>query len=442
MMPHSIRRIYPVAVVLTLAVLSISARATNAAEVDTLSLPPYNPTLGILVRQALENHPSLSALDARHRAALEGVIPSQTWPDPQIMVGLTNVSATDLTLGDQAMSQLRLQVSQRIPWRGTLELSSDVTERSADIVNATIQSRRNSLAADVTLAGLDIYHTDRRVEIERAIAAMLRQMADATEPRVAVGAASQDDFISVTLEADVADVRLTELTDRRIALVASLETLLGDVSSNPLDSIDVGPMPSLVNTVRIYIDTAYATHPVLVRLRTELEREEVKQQLNERQRIPDPIVSASYGYRGDMAGVYSAAVGVSLPIWMDRRQNAQVRMSRELVEARRREVEVTELSISGRITSLIARIKATDTLRLRYADHLIPNAQQAVDAVSAGYVVGRTGLIDVLDSVRRLHMMRLEALKQEVSERVLFVSLEESLGSAARIADGSAAFTH
>jgi outer membrane protein, heavy metal efflux system len=442
MMPHSIRRIYPVAVVSTLAVLLISTRATNAADVETMSLPPHNPTLGVLVRQALENHPSLSALDARHRAALEGVTPARTWPDPQIMVGLTNVSATNLTLGDQAMSQLRLQVSQRIPWRGTLELSADVTERSADIVNATIHSRRNNLAADVTRAGLGIYHVDRRVEIERAITDMLRQMADAIEPRVAVGTASQDNFISITLEADAADARLTGLMDRRFALVASLEALLGDVSSKPLDSIDVGPIPSLVYDVREYIDTAYATHPVLARIRTELKREEVKRQLSERRRIPDPTVSASYGYRGDMAGVYSAAVGVSLPIWMDQRQNAQVRMSTELVEARRHEVEVAELSISGRITSLIARIKATDTLRLRYTDHLIPNAHQAVDAASAGYVVGRTGLIDVLDSVRRLHMMRLEALKQEVSERVLFVYLEEALGSAARIADGSAAFTH
>lgn len=397
-------------------------------------------TLRSLVDAALQNDPALTAISARTRAASENVSAASTWADPRLMVGLANIGATEWTVGSEGMAQVRLELSQQIPWRGTLGASKRVAEGDVNVVAAAEAVRRNELAADVAAAAIELYHLDERVRIEEAIFALYRSMAETVTARVETGGVSQENLIVMLLEVETADARLVELRDRRLALISNLNALLNRPATTRIDSIELGELATIPDDNATLTELAKRDHPGIAQQRLSVSRDEARQKLAESQRIPDPMVGVAYGYRGSMAGIYSVSLGIPLPVHMDNRQNARARASTEVVAAGRAQVDAAETEIGGRVHVLLDRLRSTHGLRIAYSESLVPRAEQAVDATLASYSVGRTSLISVLDAGRRLHRLRLEELQLEVLERTMFVSLEQLVGTAPQIATGNAMF--
>lgn len=417
----------------------IAALATSATSVPTQSADvnaalSRTPSLNQLVAHALARHPDFAALDAEQRGAFETIGPAGAWPDPQVMIGVMNVSATDWTVGTEPMAQLQLQVTQRIPRPSTLRHAREIAERDVSLAAVSIETRRNRLAADVARAGLDLYHLDERIAIEQTIVNRYREMNEAAEARATVGSISGDELTSVSLEMESAEAKLMELRDRRPAIVAEVNALVNRPVGAPIDRVIVGNLAPIPPVATDLIDTALVVQPDLVRGRIAVERAEANRRLVDALRIPDPAITAAYAWRGEMDGVYSVSAGISLPIQMDRTRNARVRQAAAMVEARQRILESAERDVIGRVDALVLRLHANAELLARYQSTLIPRAENVVEARLAGYAVGRTSLLAVLDAVRRLEYLHLEALGLEVTQRKLTITLQETLGSAAKLA--------
>lgn len=394
------------------------------------------PTLRAVVEYALANHPAIAAQTARWQADTEAIAPASTWHDPHVGVGLTNIGATDWTVGDQPMAQIRIQASQRVPWRGTLARARDVATHAASASQVAVDARRNDVAAAAGRSALGVYRLDRQVAVQRDISEMLRLMVLASEARVSVGAGRQEDLIGLTLEHETLEARIAEAGRRRPALVAAVNAALNRDPGTTLDSIVVAPLSGVPTDAESLIDTTLAAHPDIRRRRAMVRAAEFRVALAERRRISDPTLTAAYGYRADLDGVYSVGIAVPLPVHRDRRQDAAVRASARMAEAARRELEAVERAYVGGTESAAARLAASSELLVAYRERLIPRAHEVLDATYASYATGRTNLISVLDAVRRLHRLRLDAISLDVSSRMGAIELAHATGKAALLATG------
>jgi outer membrane protein TolC len=100
------------------------------------------------------------------------------------------------------MAQASLQVAQEIPIRGKLGLTHEAARADVARAEAMLARARNRIAAEVALAGLDIYELDRTVRIEIAIRDRFQEMVRAAEGQFAVGRAMQQDLVSMMLEVE------------------------------------------------------------------------------------------------------------------------------------------------------------------------------------------------------------------------------------------------
>ncbi len=398
-------------------------------------------TLATLVSEALANHPAISAAEASARAAEESVAPAGTWPDPMVGFGITNVGATDWSLGDQAMSQVTLQATQRIPWIGKLALRDEIADAGVRMAEARVAAQRDNLSLSVARKALAIYRLDGTLGIEASMLAAFRQMSLAAEGRVAVGAVPQDDLVSIMLDTEASQTRIHALRNRRPGLVANVNELLDRSLSTRFDSLAAGELPDVPTDTAALAAMALRHRPRIALAREMVAQAEDRRLLAIRNRIPDPVATARYGYRGDKTGVYHTSVGIALPIWMGRRQDAAVRAAGEVLRQRELLVRSSELETAGAVVALVARLDAGRRLLGDYEARLIPRAGQLVSARLASYTTGRTSLIAVLDAVRRLQRLRLQELGHEVAQRLAFVELEHVLGHAADIATGTAPYT-
>ena len=419
-------------IALTVVVTTVPSRSTEAE--TELS---RTPSLDQVVAYTLSHHPDFAALDAEQRGVTEIICSTSAWPDPQVMIGVTNVGATDWTVGTEPMAQIRLQVVQSVPRPSALRQAHIVAEHDVSLLSASIESRRNHVAADVARSALELYHFDRRIAIEQTIVGRYRDMYESAEARAVVGVVTNDELVSISLEKAAAEAKVAELIDRRPAYVAELNTLMYRPENKRLDGIVVDDLTPLPVTDADLFVAARTNHPDLTHRRLLVARAEANWRLVDAQRIPDPAITAVYAWRGDMDGIYSVSAGVALPLQMDRTRGARVRHAAAMVEARERNLEAAEREVAGRIDALLVRLRANAGLVSQYESTLIPRGEQVVAARLAGYAVGRTNLIAVLDAVRRLEQLRLDALEAEVTHRKLTITLYEAIGSAVNLAVGT-----
>ena len=335
------------------------------------------------------------------------------------------------------MAQIRLQVVQSVPRPSALRQAHIVAEHDVSLLSASIESRRNHVAADVARSALELYHFDRRIAIEQTIVDRYRDMYESAEARAVVGVVTNDELASISLEKAAAEAKIAELLDRRPARVAELNAFIYRPRNEQLDGIVVDDLTPLPVTNADLVEAARTNQPDLTRRRLLVRRAEANWRLVDTQRIPDPAITAAYAWRGEMDGIYSVSAGVALPLQMDRTRGARVRHAAAMVEARERNLESAEREVAGRVDALLVRQRANAGLVTQYESTLIPGGEQVVDARLAGYAVGRTNLIAVLDAVRRLEQLRLDALEAEVTHRKLTITLYEAIGSAVNLAVGT-----
>jgi outer membrane protein, heavy metal efflux system len=387
-------------------------------------------TLQSLAAEAVRNSPALMSADATIHAESERIAPARTWPDPMIGIAMTNVSATDITLGDQAMSQVMFRATQRLPIAGKLESAEGVTRAGVETARVRREIAANALAARVMRTALNLYRLDRLLVIDRGIERRFAAMISAGEGRVAVGTGRQTDLLRLVLSRETAAAGIEETAIRRGTIAARMNGLLSRSRTAPVGSLAVEPLRPVTFDTTALIEQAMVSSPTLRLRRTMQAKAVAMKRLAHARRIPDPVISAQYGYRADLPGVYNVGVAVALPIHAGSRQQAAIREATARIESAESAIRATEIQVRADITATIHTIHANAALIRSYRTKLLPRARQTADATLASFSTGGISLIRVLDAMITLQKLERALVTVETRQRAAFVTLAELLGIA------------
>jgi len=353
-----------------------------------------------LVAEALANNPDLAAAKGEASAARARVSPAGALPDPLLTVNYENDGASP-SLGVEPMTRLQFMAVQAFPFPGKLGLQERVAQADADRfatrpgrVALTLEAAVRRGHASLLEARENLRLVDEQIETWREIEEVVRA-------RYSAGMGTQQDVLRAQSER-------TRLLQQRRKDEAAEEGALVELRRLLFRSPDAAvpterrlvpgellATPSAEEVQKRAVDTS----PELREAGLSKERSRLAGELARRNLRPDFVASAAYMNRGSLPLMWSAGVGVSVPLWAGRKQRPLIVEADSQLETASATEASLRRQLQARTEARLIRIRQlADESRLD-VEALLVQDRLAVDAALASYRTGAVPFVTVLEAL-------------------------------------------
>lgn len=373
--------------------------ATLGVGIPVLAAQAPADTLRIAEAIAIARRDSPFLLAARSGAvaAAERVGPAGALPDPVLSFALMNRPINGFGT-DEPMTMNQVQLSQDLPWPGTLSAMRREAGSQAEAQSHAAAEIEAALLAEVLDRYFTLAATDRTLVILERNRDLLRDFFAVSTSRYEVGQAPQQDL----LQAQVAVATMTEeiiaLAQQRRANAARLNALLGRGAEEMIPAVELPPLgetpPSIDSLMVIAGEQRPAIRAAGARRRAAAAGIEVAR----RERYPELMLGAAWSQRPAYDDMASLMVGIRLPVRPGSRQQPRVRE----MEAMAAEADAAALDLTNRtwadLVEARAAVERARALGALYATAILPQATAAVEAALSAYRVGQVDYSTLVES--------------------------------------------
>lgn len=387
-------------------------------------------------RLAREQDRSAPALQAGAEALQERAVAAGQLPDPKLKLGAMNFPTDSFDRGQEAMTQLQIGVQQAFPPGASRQLKQQRITAMAEASSAGAADQARTVQREVRERYLELYYQWQAGRTVAASRNLFEQLREVTEYQYAAGRKNQQDVLRANVELALLEDRNTRIDTETDRARAALARLIGpDAALRPLAEAfpELPPLPTLLS-----LEQGLDAHPVMQMEGSRVAAGALGVDLAREQYKPAWMLDLTYGERtGDnpngsaRSDFLSAMVTLDLPLFTDKRQD-------RLLSAEQQELAATQLKREDRRRELQRMLAAdyAEWTRLgqrldRYADEVLPQAQQNASASLHAYQSGVTDFSGVmrarlteLDS--RLTALRLRVDRARAQARLLYLSGESS----------------
>jgi len=399
----------------------VLAAAAQAAEVEEITL-----------QQALaraSKRPIVQAAKLRADAAREGAPAQGVLPDPVLSIGAFNAPLAG-GIGQEPMAAWRLSLQQRIPYPGKLAASERASTALARAAEAEARAQTLAVLTQTVKAWAKAASLARALAIVEESLRELEQAAEAARARYRTGKGLQQDVWLAELERSRMEKRRVKLQAELAAAESELAAWVGApdgrVRAKP-DRIVPARAPDADALI-----AAMRTHaPVLAALKARAEAAKAMAERAELDELPDFTVGAAYARRigalprRDLA---SAWLGITLPLYADRKQKRIAAQKSAEAEAALQRLADEEIALAGRLRAWCARIqgmlKEIEWLEKR----LIPEAEQTVASMRIGYAVGKVDFLNYARAIVARNELRIRRVMLAAEALALFADARATAG--------------
>src|SRR2546425_6560494 len=373
-----------------------------------------------LVAEALARNPTLAQRQAAIRAATLRIRPAGTLPDPRLSLGVMDLQMPHFEFNKGEFTEVDAELSQEIPWPGTLGARSGVVRAAAAGARAEEAAARRQLTTAMAVAYYRLEYTVTALETLRHQRELLEAAVQLSTTRYATGAAPQSDPLQAKLARDRLRSEEFALESERVAALAAVNALRNRA---PEDTVTVTPIdPAAVRAgvtsgppADSLVALALSAHPRLTARRAAIDAATRTIQVERLGARPDFTLGVRYGLRPAFGGIYnqpdffSVFVGLRLPIWAWRKQNRLADAARADSTGAAAELRDTELQLSREVAEARARVQAAQQRLVLLVDGVLPNARGAGESVLRSYQVGRAEVLTLLSVEDAHYRAQLEA---------------------------------
>src|SRR5712691_6845561 len=254
---------------LILAASAFAMAGANLALGQGSSAPiTGDSVLQSLVAEALARNPTVAQRQAAVRAATLRIRPAGSLPDPMLTVGVIDLVLPHFEFNQSDFTEADVELSQEIPWPGTLGARSGVMRAAA----AGARADRGSVRREVTAAMAAAYYRLRYAVTALETVHRQRELLEAgvqlSMTRYATGTAPQSDPLQAKLARDRLRSEQFALASERVAALAAVNALRNRPARDSLAVIPIDPAVvraglTLVPPRDSLVQTALAVHPRL-----------------------------------------------------------------------------------------------------------------------------------------------------------------------------------
>ncbi|MBL3827333.1 TolC family protein [Marinobacter sp. MW3] len=362
------------------------------------SLPAWTaPRLELTgaIDAAIENDPWLRQSVQIQDALLEESIADGALPDPRMTIGAANLPTDTFDMGQEAMTQATVGLTQRIPRGNSRQLASARKEEMAGVHPFMRENRRAQVAETVTQLWLGVWRSEqsiRLIESNRGLFEQLEDVAAAGYTSASMGARQQD-VIRASLELTRLEDRLTALQVQQASNREALAEWIG-LNQAQLAVTDHVPRELLAELPSAWAETATDSlprHPAVRATDQLIEAQSVDVDLARQSYKPEWSISAQYGYRDrapngeDRADLFSVGIGFDLPLFTGNRQDRKLNASAARLEAAKTERILQLRGFRAKARAAVARLQRLDERIALYEQTLLPQMEAQASAALTAY---------------------------------------------------------
>ncbi len=394
--------------------------------------------LDALITAALERSPDVHRSFSLYQAALQRIPQVTALPDP--MLGLSrHVRTPETRVGPQTTL---ISLSQRFPWFGKLSDQGKVAAKNAAALAELHEASKLEVVRQVKLAYYDLSYIDRAISITQEDELLLKHYEQLAQARYSQGVGLQQGIVKLQAEITRDLNRMTILRSQRVDAEAALNTVRDHPAETPVALVDFPQRPR----VKVDLNKLYASgrsaRPEVKAAFLDIERNEKRIHLAQRQYWPDVTLGASWGNvrsRNDELGLlsppenngkdlYSLTFGINIPLFRSK-YDAGVREAAEGFSAARQAYRDTVNRVELSIRSLGFRIQTIQEQIDLFERALLPQAEQALRSTEVAYSTGTVGVIDLLDGERVLLDVRIGLARLATDYMKALAEMERAIGS-------------
>ena len=360
-----------------------------------------------LVAEVLARNPTLVQRQAAVRAAALRIRPAGTLPDPRLSLGVMDLQMPHFEFNQSDFTEVDADLSQEIPWPGTLGARSGVMRAATAGARAEEGAVRRELTTTMAAGYYRLGYTVTALETLRHQRELLEAAVQLSTTRYATGAAPQSDPLQAKLARDRLRSEEFALESERVAALAAVNALRNRA---PEDTVTVTPIdPAAVRAgvtsgppADSLVALALSAHPRLTARRAAIDAATRTIRVERLGARPDFTVGVRYGLRPAFGGIYnqpdffSAFVGLRLPVWAWRKQNRLADAARADSTGAAADLRDAELQLSREVTETAARLQASRQRLALLVDDVLPTARGTVESVMRSYQVGRAEFLTLL----------------------------------------------
>ena len=360
-------------------------------------------------RLALQNQPSLRALEHAARSAQQSALADSALPDPRLKLGALNFPVQGFPSAREDMTQVGVSWEQALPGGAKRRLRAERAYAEAGQLQAEAHSQMQVILRDTGIAWVEAWTAAGAAQLAGELETEFGRALELARIPLAAGRGSPADVLAARQALAQAVDRRLEIAQQEARARAALARWVPQAAARPLPAEPprLDPPPPLDALQR-----ALETHPQhqmqaqvqgVAEADVALAREATK---------PDRSIEVGYYARsGDRSDMVMLQVAFELPIFSGSKQDRQVEAKLGLLE-RAREMRADHLrELQAALDATYeewrlagARLENSRTLS-------VPAALARLEAAGAQHRAASAGLAAVLEARRNLVEARMQELQ-------------------------------
>jgi outer membrane protein TolC len=385
---------------MAVAALLLSAAGIAAGEEPIIRVDP-------LVQEAMERSPKILAARERHAALKEKIPQAGALEDPMLGFGVVNLP-NNFNFNEEDMTMKEISVSQKFPFPGKRGLSEEVAAKEAEAGAAEVDDIANQVVRDVKTTFYDLSHVHRAMEVTQRNKSLLEELAKITGTRYSLGQGIQEDVIRNQVEISKMVDDLIMLEQKKRALAAKLNYLLNRPQKSPVGQPAEFDFSRVAFSIEELQQQAIADNPMLKALKQEIAARRKNVELAKRDYLPDFSLKFAYGQREDRLDMYTGMIEMSLPIFIQSKQERKVAEGHADVRSAQAKYDSAQNEILYMIADMGSMVQRLERKNELYRTGIIPQARLQIDTAMSAYMVNKADFMTLLDSRMKLYRYELE----------------------------------
>lgn len=335
---------------------------------------------------AATDNPAWAARQAQARAMAQVPAQAGALPDPWLTA----------EPGRADMNQLKLGISQALPFPGKLGLARDAARLQAEAAGFDADEALLTLTLEVTRTWWRVLYLDRELEIHHRNVDVMRQLIAVAEARYRVGLGLQQDVLLAQLELSKLLEQEIGLNAERRTAAARLNALLFRAPATPVvlpAQVDEQPPP--VAGDEVLIERARTARPSLAAQQRQVDAAAAQAELARKDYRPDFTLGANYDWRDGGADMKSVMFGMSLPLRTGSRQDRALDQRNAELLVQRYSLQDLDANLAADVTAARADYERAREQAQLLKRGVLPQAAQTVASMLAGYQVGKVDFLNL-----------------------------------------------
>lgn len=362
-----------------------------------------------LIQVVLDVNPSIEALQSSWQAAQSRVGRASALDDPMLSYSF---APQTYDLEGQGFGQ-KIQLSQKLPWFGKLDLRSDSAQFEARAREESIDLLRLKLIEITARSFADWFYIHEALRINQLNQDLWDEFHRIAELKYSSGRVNKQDVLRAEVEQAMLEHKAITLTRKKGNILVKLNTLLNRSPDKTLPPPTALPNVKSLPAPRQLQQMALESHPELKVLQAKQQANDAQVKLAEREYYPDFNVNAGYNslWNQDEKRL-TLGVGINIPLGQSKR-DSKVSEKRSLVQQTKWQITDKQRAIMGAVQRAYNNLEESRHVLNLYKRKLLPLSEENLQAAKADYESAKGGFLDLVSAEKNLIQTQLNYVQAQ-----------------------------